>query len=230
MPDRATTKTGSVVIFGAGNFASLAWYCMSNDSPWRVEAFTVDRAFVGNGTHQGLPVIPFDELHKDYPPAQIDMLIPLGYQRINGLRRERFNQARERGYRFANYISSNAVVWPGLVLGENCMVHDHAVIEPSARLGDNVIVRNGAHISHHVRIGSHSFIASQASVGHRCHLGEQVFVGKGAVIRDSIAVAERTYIGAGSVLLEPSQSGRVYVGDPARQVEGATSMLVTGGS
>ncbi len=229
MTGYATTKTGSVVIFGAGNYASLAWYCMTNDSPWRVEAFTVDREFVGSGTHEGLPVIPFDELHINYPPSQIDMLIPLGYQRINGLRRERFNQARERGYHFANYISSHAVVWPGLIMGENCMVHDHVVIEPSARLGDNVIVRHGAHIAHHALIGDHSFIASQANIGHRCHLGEQVFVGVGAVVRDSLSVAERTFVGAGSVLLEPSHSGRVYVGDPARQVEGATSMQVTGG-
>ncbi len=229
MPDRATTKTGSVIIFGAGSLASLAWYCMTHDSPWRVEAFTVDRDYVGASTHEGLPVVPFDELEENYPSSQIDMLIPLGYQRINGLRRERFDQARERGYHFANYISSNAVVWPGLILGENCMVHDHAVIEPSARLGNNVIVRNGAHISHHAQIGDHSYIAAQASIGHRCHLGEQVFIGVGAVVRDSLRLAERTFVGSGSVLLDPTHSGRVYVGDPAKKVAGATSMQATGG-
>lgn len=229
MIDRATNKTGSVVIFGAGKLASLAWYCMTHDSPWRVEAFTVDREFITNTSHEGLPVVPFDELEKNYPPSHVDMLIPLGYQRINALRRERYTQARERGYHFANYISSNAVVWPGLIMGENCMVYDHAVIEPSARLGDNVIVRTGAHIAHHTLIGDHSFIAAQASVGHRCHLGEQVFIGVGAVVRDALQVAERTFVGAGSVLLESTHSGRVYVGDPARQVEGATSLQATGG-
>ncbi len=229
MFEHATNKTGSVVIFGAGRLASLAWYCITHDSPYRVEAFTVDREFITSPTHEGLPVVPFDELEAKYPPTYVDLLIPLGYQRINGLRRERFTQARERGYHFANYISSNAVVWPGLILGENCMVYDHAVIEPSAKLGDNVVVRNGAHIAHHALIGNHSFIAAQASVGQRCHLGEQVFIGVGAVVRDKLEVAERTFVGAGSVLLDSTYSGRVYVGDPARQVEDATSLQATGG-
>ena len=221
-------KTGSVVVFGTGNFASLAWYCLTHDSPWRVEAFTVDRAFVGNGRHEGLPVIPFEELERDYPPAQIDLLIPLGYQRINALRRERFEQARARGYRFANYVSSRASVWPDLAMGENCMVYEHAIIQPFASLGDNVIVRGGAHICHHSKLGDHSFVASQAVFGSGVTTGEQVFVGVGSVVRDGVHLGERSFTGAGAVILADTDADGVYIGNPAHKAQ-RTSLEVTSG-
>ncbi len=212
-------KTASVVIFGTGNFASLAWYCLTHDSHWRVEAFTVDRAFVGTKRHEGLPVVPFDTLESLYPPDQIDLLIPLGYQNINGLRRQRFLEAKRRGYRFANYVASRASVWPDLQMGENCMIYEHAIVEPFVTLGENVIVRGGAHISHHCQIGSHSFIASQATLGPGVRSGEQAFIGVGAVIRDGVLLGARSFTGAGAVVLADSEDDAVYVGDPAHRAE-----------
>lgn len=210
-------KTQSVVIFGNGNFASLAWYCLTHDSPWRVEAFTVDRAYVGSGTHQGLPVVPFDELEGMYPPAQIDLLIPLGYQNINGLRRDRFLEAKARGYRFATYVSSRASVWPDLTVGENCLIYEHAIIQPFVTIGDNVIIRSGAHISHHCKIGDHGFVAAQAAFGGNASTGAQAFVGVGSVIRDNIHIGARSFIGAGAVVLGDTDPDGVYVGNPARK-------------
>jgi sugar O-acyltransferase (sialic acid O-acetyltransferase NeuD family) len=212
-------KTGSVVIFGTGKFASLAWYCLTHDSPWRVEAFTVDRAYVQDDKHEGLPVVPFDELEINYPPAQIDLLIPLGYQHINSLRRQRFDEARARGYRFANYVSSRAGIWPDLKMGENCMVFEHANIDPFVTMGDNVIVRSGAHISHHCTLEDHVFIAAQASLGGNVLVGEQGFVGVGAVARDGLVLGPRSYIGTGAALLENTVADAVYLGNPARRVE-----------
>ncbi|MES2130683.1 MAG: acetyltransferase [Pseudomonadota bacterium] len=209
-------KTGSVVIFGCGNFASLVWYCLTHDSDLRVEAFTVDRAFVNGATHEGLPVLPFDELEALYPPSQIDLLIPLGYKNINGVRRERFEQARARGYRFANYISSRASVWADLKVGENCIIGEHAIIQPYVTLGDNVIIRGGAHVSHHSTVASHGYVATQATLGAGVRMDEQAFVGVGAVLRDGLQIGARSFVGAGAVLLEDAAADSVYLGNPAR--------------
>ena len=209
-------KTGSVVIFGCGNFASLVWYCLTHDSDLRVEGFTVDRPYIGSGTHEGLPVVPFDELEAHYPPSQIDLLIPMGYSRINGVRRERFEQARARGYRFANYISSRASVWANLKMGENCIVGEHAIIQPYVSLGDNVIVRGGAHVSHHCTLASHCYVSTQGTLGSGVRMEEQAFVGVGAVLRDGLHLGARSYVGAGAVLLEDAAADSVYLGNPAR--------------
>ncbi|MES2299859.1 MAG: acetyltransferase [Pseudomonadota bacterium] len=223
-------KTGSVVIFGTGNFASLAWYCLTHDSNWRVEAFAVDRAFIRRSKHLGVPVVPFDTLERDFPPSQIDLFIPLGYQLINGLRRERFQQARARGYRFASYVSSHAKVWPDLQLGENCLINEHAKIDEGVILGDNVIVRNGVHIARDCQLGDHAFVASQAMLGAGVRLGTQAFVGVGAVVRDGLVLAERSYVGTGAVLLAPTVADTVYMGDPARKTDKISALEATGGA
>lgn len=208
----------SVVIFGNGTFASLAWYCLTHDSPWQVKAFTVDRAYIQNPTHEGLPVMPFEDLPSLYPPSEVRLLIPLGYTQINGLRRDRYLQAKALGYGFVSYISSRAAIWPDLQIGENCLIYEQAIIQPFARIGDNVIIRSGAHISHHCVIGSHSFVAAGACFGGNVSAAEQVFVGLGAVLRDGLHLAERSFIGAGAVVIANTDADGVYVGNPARKI------------
>ncbi len=210
--------TEPVVIFGNGTFASLAWYCLTHDSSRQVKAFTVDRAYLQNPTHEGLPVVPFEELSSFYPPSEVRLLIPLGYAQINGLRRERYLQAKAQGYSFISYISSRACIWPDLQVGENCLIYEHAIIQPFARLGDNVIIRSGAHISHHCKIGSHSFVAAGACFGGNVTVAEQAFIGLGAVLRDGLHLAERSFIGAGAVVIADTEANGVYVGNPARKI------------
>jgi len=217
-----------VVVFGNTSFASLAAYCLTHDSPYQVTAFTVDRAYIGSGSHEGLPVVAFDELANDYPPAEVRLLIPLGYHAINGLRRDRYLAAKALGYEFISYVSSRASTWPDLQVGENCLIYEHAIIQPYARIGDNVIIRSGAHISHHCQVGDHAFVAAGVTLGGNVSLGEQAFVGLGAVLRDGVTIAPRTFIGAGAVVVGNTDTDGVYVGNPARKLD-KTAGRVTGG-
>ena len=212
-------ESNEVLLFGADTFASLAWYCLANDSPYKVVGFTVDRAFLGADSHHGLPVLPFDEVAARFPPERVRLLIPLGYHAINGLRRDRFEQARALGYRFVTYVSSRASTWPDLRVGANCLIYEQAIIQPFARLGDNVIIRSGAHISHHCEVADHAFIAAGATLGGNVRIGAQAFVGLGAVLRDGLQIAERSFIGAGAVVVGDTEAGCVYVGNPARKIE-----------
>ena len=219
-------KTDSVVIFGTGRLSSLSWYCFTNDSDYRVEAFVVDNDYQGPPTHEGLPVVRFDDLLEHYPPAQIDIHIPLGYQAINGLRRERFERARAMGYRFASYVSSRANVSSDAKVGENCLIYENAVIEHGAVIGDNVVVRCGAHVATGCILGSHSFIASQATLCIDAEVGEQAYVGVAAVVRDGVRIGERSFAGAGAGILFNTPPDSVYIGNPARRVNN-TPLQVT---
>jgi sugar O-acyltransferase (sialic acid O-acetyltransferase NeuD family) len=208
-----------LVVFGAERFSSLAWYCLTVDSSFEVVAFTVDRAFLKTTLHHGLPVVPFEELAKHYPPGSVRLMIPLGYRAINGLRRQRYETARKQGYEFVTYISSRAIVWPDLTVGQNCLVYEGSIIQPFARIGDNVIIRSGSHISHHCHVADHVFVAAGVTLGGNVLIGEQSFVGVGAVLRDGLIIAERSFIGAGAVVVTDTEADGVYVGNPARKVE-----------
>jgi sugar O-acyltransferase (sialic acid O-acetyltransferase NeuD family) len=221
-------NTKSVVVFGAGTFSSLAWFCLTNDSQWKVNAFTVDKPFLTKSMHEGLPVVPFEDLLNIYPPSTTKLLIPIGYTRINGLRMERFQQATELGYELISYISSRASVWPNQSFGRNCLVYEHAIIQPFTTIGDNVIIRSGANIGHHGIIGNHSFIATEVVFGGSVTVGERCFIGLGAVIRDGLSLSERSFIGAGAVVISDTEPDGVYVGNPARRIA-KSSLEVTGG-
>jgi len=219
-------KTDSVVIFGTGRLASLAWYLLTHDSPWRVEAFTVDRDQLTCRLHEGLPVVPFDELAARYPPAQIDLYIPLGYERINELRRRRYLEAKALGYRFATYVSSRAHVSTDAAFGDNCLVCENAHVGAGARVGEDVIVRCGAHIGERCVVHDHCFVAAQAMLGADVDMGEQAFVGVAAVVRDGVHLGARSFAGAGAGLLSDTEPDAVYIGNPARRTMG-TGLSVT---
>lgn len=207
-----------VVIFGDRRSAQLAHYCLAHDSRWKVAAFTVDAGWRRADAFEGLPLVDFETLESRFPPAEVRLLIPTGYQGVNGLRRARYESAKARGYRFASYVSSRASVWPDLEPGENCLIYEHAIVQPFATVGDNVIIRSGAHVSHHCRIDSHAFISAEVAMAGDVHVGEQAFIGVGAVLKDGLRLAPRSFIGAGAVVVRDTEEGAAYAGNPARRL------------
>lgn len=222
-------STQDVVLFGTESLSDLAWYCLTHDSAYKPIGFTVDSAYMRAPAHQGLPVVPFERLTEHFPPATTRLMIPLGFHAINGLRRARYEQAKEYGYSFAKYVSSRASTWPDTPIGDNSLIYEHAIVQPFARIGNNVIVRSGGHISHHCTVADHAFIAAEVTLGGNVTVGEQSFVGLGAVIRDGITLAPRSMIGAGAVVLKDTEPDGVYVGNPARRIEKSAMDVTTGG-
>lgn len=206
-----------VVIFGLGQQSSLAWYVFSHDSPHRVVAFAVDAEFRDREEVHGLPVIAFDELRERFPPASCAMSIPLGWRGMNALRAAKVAQARRMGYGFVSYVSSRALVWPDLRVGENCMVHDGVIIQPFARIGRNCILRAGAVVSHDVQISDNCFVAAGVVIAGAATIGECSVLGVRSTVRDGIRVAPRCFIGAGAVVSADTSENGVYTGAPARR-------------
>jgi hypothetical protein len=55
-----------VVIFGNSDWADLAYVYLTYDSPHEVVAFTVNREYLRGKEHQGLPVVPFEDLTQEW--------------------------------------------------------------------------------------------------------------------------------------------------------------------
>lgn len=217
-----------LIIFGASTLSSLAAYSLVHDAGRKVAAFSVDAGFVGTGTHDGLPLVAFDHLTRSFAPADYDILIPLGWKKMNALRQERCAQAKSMGYSITNYVSSSASVWPGMAVGENVFIYERSILQPFVSLGENVTVRAGANLGHHSKVGSHSFIASGVVTGGNVTIGERCFIGLGAVLRDGIRIGDRCFVGAGAVVIADTEPDCVYVGNPARKLD-KNSLEVTGG-
>lgn len=206
-----------LVIFGTGRLSSLAWYVFTHDSARKVAGFTVDASHRGgmDALHD-LPVVDFERVAERFPPERYAMCVPLGWTGMNALRMERYLAAKAAGYAFASYVSSRALVWPDLVVGENCMIHDGAIVQPFVEIGDNCMVRSGAHISHHCRIGDHSFVAARTAIAGEVTVGARCVLGINCTLRDGITLADGCFVAAGAVVTQSADKPGFYVGSPAR--------------
>lgn len=206
-----------LVLFGSGKFASLAWYCLRHDSPHEVVAFAVDRAFRRQNEMHGLPVLDFEDVSRKFPPHSHHLLFPIGAQRMNALRMQRYYSAKQLGYEFATYVSSKSITWPDLVVGDNSMIFEGSVVQPFAGIGLDTIIRSSVHVSHHVQIGDHCFVAAGACFGGGASVKARCFIGLNATIRDEVSIAEGCYIAAGAVVIADTEPNGLYLGVPARR-------------
>ena len=92
----------SIVIFGTGRGAAVATRYLRDDSPHEVVAYTVDDAYADRKEFMGRPVIPFSRVEQEIPPGEGRMFVPLGFQGMNGLRAEKFAEAKRKGYTLAS--------------------------------------------------------------------------------------------------------------------------------
>jgi sugar O-acyltransferase (sialic acid O-acetyltransferase NeuD family) len=201
-----------LVIFGAGDIAELAHFYFTHDSDYRVMAFTVDAEYIKQVEFCGLPVVPFHEVRKAFPPEEHELFVALSYAKLNRIRKEKYLAAKAMGYRMASYLSSKATVWPGFNLGENSFIFEDNTIQPFASIGNNVILWSGNHIGHHSRIKDHCFLASHVVVSGGVVIEEQCFIGVNATLRDHVTIGARCVIGAGALILADTEPEGVYIG------------------
>lgn len=203
-----------IVIFGNSLFAETVYFCLSHDSPFSVAAFTVDGEYVVEDKLLGLPVVPFEDVESVFSPSQYKMIISVSFQKVNRLREEKYLQAKAKGYELISYICSKASVWPGLVIGDNCIIGENSQIGPFVEIGNNVTVASGVTIGHHVILKDHSFVAPAAVILGGVTVEPYCLIGANSTIREDITVARECVIGSGVSITKNTVEKGVYVEQP----------------
>ena len=203
-----------IVIFGTGDIGQIAHFYLTKDSPHRPVAFTVDAAYIKEDTFCDLPVVPFEELERRFPPAQFKMFAALSYSHMNAIRAEKFEAGKRKGYEFISYISSRATYW-GTPIGENCFIFEDNTIQPFTTIGNNVTLWSGNHIGHHSTIGDHCFISSHVVISGGVVVEPYCFFGVNSTIRDHVTIGRRCVVGMGAMVTKSCEPDGVYTGAPA---------------
>jgi sugar O-acyltransferase (sialic acid O-acetyltransferase NeuD family) len=199
-----------VVVFGASQWAALAHFYLTHDSTHEVVAFTIDRNYIVEGEYRGLPVIPFDEVEKHYPPGDFHLFIPLSFKKMNRLRAQKYDEARQRGYDLISYVSSKATTWPDFKCGQNCFIFEDNTIQPFVTIGNNVVMWSGNHIGHHTTIKDHVMITSHVVISGCCTIEENCFFGVNSSVRDETVVARDTLVGMDATIQKDTKEFEVY--------------------
>lgn len=208
-----------IVVFGTGLFAEVVFEYLENDPRYEIAAFTADSDYVGGDEKfLGKPLVAFEEVDTHYPPEEHLMFIAVGYSRVNRVRKEKFLEAKRKGYKLLTYVSPHAFVWRNVKLGENVFIFENNVVQPFVEIGDNTILWSGNHIGHHTRIGSHVFISSHVVISGNCRVGDHTFMGVNSAVIENVRVAEDNIVGALSLINKNTEPGGVYLGIPARKI------------
>lgn len=199
-----------IVVFGVGQWAELAHFYFTHDSPHDVVAFTVDGEYLTEDRFHDLPVVAFEDVERTYPPEAFAMFVPISFKRMSHARAERLEEAKAKGYEIVSYVSSKATTFPDFECGENCFILEDNTIQPYVKIGRNVVMWSGNHIGHHTTIEDHVMITSQVVISGACTIGEHSFFGVNATVRDETVVGRETIVGAGTAIMGDTEPFSVY--------------------
>ena len=163
-----------------------------------------------------MPVVPFEEVQRWYPPAEFDMYIAVGYRRMNKLREEKYRQAKELGYELITYVSTKATTWASSIIGDNCFIMENVIIHPFVEIGNDITIWSGSLIGHGSVVKDHCFISGRTAIAGNVTVEPNCFFGMNSTIRDEVTIARECVIGAGAVILKDTRERGVYVASGAQ--------------
>lgn len=201
-----------LVIFGVKNYAEIAHYYFTKDSDFSVAAFTVDGSHLQESTCRGLPVVPFEEVERRFPPQDYRMFVAVGIGKVNARRAAKAEEAEAKGYQLASFISSKAERSPDLRVGPNSMVMEGSVIQPFVTIGRNSVLWSTTRIGFHGRIGDNCWLVC-CILGETVTVGDNSFIGLNATIAPMVSIGRRNIIGAGALILKDTKDDEVYRGN-----------------
>lgn len=200
-----------VVIFGIRDLAELAFYYLSKDSKHEVVAFSVTGDYLpAEREYHGLPIVAFEEVEKFYPPNKYQFFVPMTHAKMNKSREAIYNAVKNKGYSCISYVSSRAVVFDNVTIGENCFILENNIIQPYVSIGNNVVLWSGNGIGHHSKIHDHVFISAQVVLSGHCEVEPYCFIGVNAALKEGIKLGEGTFVSMSGVITKDTKPYSVH--------------------
>lgn len=198
-----------IVIFGAGMIADVVAASFRRCGGHRIVGYTVDREFLTEQERDGLPVVPFDEVERHFPPTEVGMFVAVGYHDMNAFRAARCAEARAKGYRLVSHVGGGT--YDGVTIGDNVFVMDGLDLQPGVAIGDGSFVFARAVIGHHSTLGAWCWVTSGSVVGGASRIGDRCFLGLGCTVGHRVTVGSHCFIGAGARVTRDAAPDGVYL-------------------
>ncbi|MFN4283510.1 MAG: DapH/DapD/GlmU-related protein [Alphaproteobacteria bacterium] len=119
-------------------------------------------------------------------------------------------------------IGAHAVIYRGVVVGDDCLIGDGANIREACRLGDRVLIGRHVSINYETRIGSRVRIMDGAHITGRCEIGDDSFIGMNVTTSNDRHVDPVSYEFRDAVVRGPRIGRGVMIGSGANILAGVT--------
>lgn len=215
------------VIFGTTAFSYLIQSEMEMDGV-SVAAFTVNKAYLPETWDNPIPLVPFEDLRAYFGEEPFEIIVSVGYKRMNERRKAVFEACDAMGYEIGSFVHSTAIC-KASSMGRGNIILPDCVIHRFVEMGDGNIFANNTVIGHETKVGSFNFFAG-ITTGGLAAIGDHCFLGMKSIVCNDISVGDYTLLGAGTVLSKNSNPYTMIY--PAKNrtlsldIDGLDSMLV----
>jgi len=127
--------------------------------------------------------------------------------------------------RFQAIVHPRATVAPSARVGPGTAILAGSVICPEAVIGSHVIVLQNTTVNHHTRVGDFTTLSAGITILGYIEIGANAFIGGGSTLAPMVKVGDGALVGAGAVVIRDVPAGRVYAGNPAREIAGSPHAL-----
>ena len=189
----------------------------------KVVAYSTYRDYIKENEFEGLPVYPFEDLNLIFGAGKFMVINTIGYSNMNRIREKVYYDIKRNEYQIYTFISKYAQVYTDDI-GEGSLIMPNAYIGPYVKLGACCVVNPGTQLSHHISMGNFNFIGRGVIVGGDVEICNNCFIGLHSTIKNKIKISDYTIVGAGSNVIKSTEENCVYVGNPAKKLEGKESL------
>lgn len=209
---------GKLVVFGTSMLSTMMQQIIDSEGFYEVVAFTVDKEYMNESTLSGLPVVPFEEIEEYFNMKECEILLTIGYTKLNEFRKMVYDKCKLLGYRICTYVSPKAIVYSNKI-GEGSIVMPTVFIGPDVVLGVGNILNFNVCVSHNIKIGDFNFFAGGVMLGGEINVGCNCFIGLNCTLRNGIKVSDKTLIGANIYMDKNTLSQTGYINTSSSQVK-----------
>jgi sugar O-acyltransferase (sialic acid O-acetyltransferase NeuD family) len=127
--------------------------------------------------------------------------------------------------RFETIVHPRASVAESARIGAGSAILAGSVICPEAAVGDHVIILQNTTVNHHTHVGDFTTLSAGITILGYIEIGRNAFIGGGATLAPMVKVGAGALIGAGSVVIRDVPAGKVFAGNPAREIAASPHAL-----
>lgn len=118
--------------------------------------------------------------------------------------------------KFESFVHPSAIVSEYSEIKNGTVIFQNVVISSSTSVGKHVIILPNTVINHDSTVGDYSCITSGVLISGGVSIGQSCYLGTGSCLNNGINVGDECLIGMGSVVVDNTQKGNVYYGNPAK--------------
>lgn len=140
------------------------------------------------------------------------------------VRRKLADKVTAAGLRSGQIIAENAVVGPGVELGEGAILCHHTTITASATIGRHFHANIYSYVAHDCTIGDFVTLAPRVCINGNTVVEDDAYIGTGAILKQGtsdkpLRIGKGAIVGMGAVVTKNVAPGAVVVGNPAKPLD-----------